>query len=72
MPKAYNQALIQCPFYLSEGTKSLSCEGITDDCRIYLLFNSKEKRDRHRKIFCEEHYKCCELYGILERKYDDD
>ena len=71
MPRTYNEGLICCPFYKSMAQKSITCEGITDDCIIKLLFTSPEKRDLHRKIFCEQKYKNCELYGVIERKYED-
>ncbi len=71
MPRAYNEGLICCPFYQSMANKSISCEGITDDCITKLLFISSEKRELHRKIFCEKKYENCEIYRMLEEKYKD-
>ncbi len=71
MPRAYNEGLINCPFYKSAATQSITCEGITDDCIIKLLFISPEKRDLHREIFCDRRYKNCEIYTMLEKKYED-
>lgn len=71
MPRTYNEGLITCPFYKSMAQKSISCEGITDDCIIKLLFVSPEKRDLHRKIFCENRYQNCEIYRVLEAKYEE-
>lgn len=71
MPRTYNEGLINCPFYKSMAQKSITCEGITDDCITKLLFSSPEKRDLHRKIFCECKYKNCEIYTMLEKKYEE-
>ena len=71
MPRTYNEALIMCPFYRSMASKSISCEGITDDCFIMLIFMSAEMRDQHRKIFCEKNYKNCEICRMLREKYEE-
>lgn len=71
MPRTYNEGLINCPFYKATALKSISCEGITDDCIIKLLFISSEHRDLHRKIFCDNKYKKCEIYRMLEKKYEE-
>ena len=71
MPRTYNEGLILCPFYQSMTQKCISCEGITDDCTIKLLFTSPEKLNQQRKIFCENKYKNCEIYTILEKKYEE-
>ena len=71
MPRTYNEGLIICPFYKATATQSISCEGITEDCIIKLLFASPEKRDLHRKIFCDNNYKNCEIYRMLEKKYEE-
>jgi hypothetical protein len=71
MAKSYDEALILCPFFLSCGKKSISCEGITDDCTIFLRFDSKQKRDQHQKIFCNAKYDYCELFEIINRKYEE-
>ena len=71
MPRTYNEGLIMCPFYKSMAQKSISCEGITEECIIKLLFTSPAKRDMHRKVFCDNRYKNCELYRMLEAKYEE-
>ena len=71
MPRTYNEGLINCPFYKAMATKSISCEGITEDCVIKLLFTMVEKRELHRKIFCENKYINCEIYRMLEKKYEE-
>ena len=72
MPRTYHEALITCPFYQSMALKSITCEGITDECVTKLLFVTAETRDAHRAIFCESNFKCCEVYRMLEDKYDEE
>lgn len=71
MPRTYHEALINCPFYQSMAQKSISCEGITDECITKLLFRTAESRDLHREIFCEHKYENCEIYRMLEKKYEE-
>lgn len=71
MPRAYNEGRICCPFYQSIANKSISCEGITDDCTTKLLFKSSDKMNQHRVIFCEKKYENCEVFRMLEDKYKD-
>lgn len=71
MPRTYNEALILCPFYQSMGYKSITCEGITEDSIIKVTFNTPDKRDEHRNLFCEKRYKNCEICAMLEKKYEE-
>ena len=71
MPRTYNEGLINCPFYKSTATQSISCEGITEDCIIKLLFTSPNARDLHRMIYCDNQFKKCEIYIMLEKKYEE-
>ena len=71
MPRTYNEGLINCPFYKSMAQKSITCEGITEECITKLLFTSPEKRDMNRKVLCENRYKNCEIYRMLEKKYEE-
>ena len=71
MAKQHNDGNILCPFYHNCGKRSVSCEGITDDSIIYLQFLTIRSRNLHRRIFCESAYKNCEIYRMLEKKYED-
>jgi hypothetical protein len=71
MPRLYDIQFAQCPFFISSGKKNVLCEGITDDCTINLKFTSEEKRDQHRRIFCDARYRYCEIFNLLEKKYED-
>ena len=71
MPRC-NDGDILCPFYLTRTLKTITCEGITDDCVTKLMFTSHDKNDLHRKVFCNNRYKNCEIYRMLDEKYADD
>ncbi len=71
MPRIYDSCLAQCPYFLSSGKKNILCEGITEDCTINLKFVSEQKRNLHREIFCNANYKKCEIFNMLEKKYDE-
>ena len=70
MPRAYNEALIKCPFYISMSNKSISCEGIIEDCVTKLIFLTCSKRDLYRHTFCNDKYQNCEICKILNKKYE--
>ena len=71
MPTTFNEAHIVCPFYEYSATKSITCEGITDDCILKTYFNTKKKMQLHRNVFCCNKYKNCEIYAMLEKKYEE-
>lgn len=72
MSTMFDDVDVLCPFFLSSGKRKISCEGITDDCTITLNFSSQEKRNLQRRIFCDDKYKCCEIYRMLREKYEED
>ena len=69
MPRC-NDGDILCPFYIARTRMSITCEGLTDDSIIKLLFITHETKRMHRKTFCAGRYKACEIYKMLERKYE--
>ena len=71
MPRMYDSCLAECPFFISSGKKNVCCEGITSASIINIKFESEEERNLHRNIFCDARYKNCEIYRILEKKYEE-
>lgn len=71
MATTYKDADIQCPFYKGQGKQSISCEGIVDDSLIKQWFKFPKSKSLHMKVFCQEKYKNCEIYEMLEKKYED-
>lgn len=70
MPRQYDNELAKCPFFLMSGKKDIVCEGIVAGCSVKLMFVEERKRTRYRVRFCDTQYEKCELYKVLERKYD--
>ena len=71
MGTTYDSVNAICPFYKSSVGKRITCEGITDDCITNIDFKSKNKKALHRSIFCDNKYKNCEVYRMLEAKYEE-
>ena len=71
LPRVYDNCYAKCPFFLSSGRQHIMCEGITSDCAIDLVFISEERRNLHRRIFCDDKYKNCEIHKTLEKKYEE-
>ena len=71
MARWQNDVFIICPFYKNTATKSIVCEGITDESVTKILFATQEARKEHSKIFCEAKYKNCEICRMLEAKYEE-
>lgn len=71
MATTYKDVEIQCPFFKELTKKGISCEGLTDDSIIKLWFNSPKSKDLHAEVFCQRKYKNCEIYRMLEAKYED-
>jgi hypothetical protein len=71
MPTEYNDANILCPFYKRSAKQSISCEGITEDCILKTIFSSPRNMHLHRLLFCEGKYKNCEIFTMLEKKYEE-
>lgn len=71
MTTMFDDVNARCPFFLASGKRSISCEGITDTCTVKVEFKNGAERNLHRKVFCDEKYKNCELYQVIEEKYKD-
>lgn len=67
----YEDVRVLCPFFVARGKKRIECEGITDDCKTVLRFNTVGKKHQHRQVFCERMYKNCEVYRMLIQKYEE-
>ena len=72
MSRHQNDVYIQCPFYITTATKSITCEGITDNSTTKLLFDNPQLRDDFCQEFCICHFRKCKIYKMLEAKYEDE
>lgn len=71
MPYQYKDVDVRCPFFKRQTGVSISCEGLTDEMGIKLCFANANAQRLHMEVFCEKHYKKCEIYEILEKKYEE-
>lgn len=67
----YEDSRAICPFYKASDAKRISCEGFVEGSVIIQSFASKDRRDKQKRIFCDSKYKNCEVYRLLEEKYDE-
>lgn len=63
-------AEIMCPFFKNHDRQAVSCEGITEDSVVRIVFRTREARDRQERIFCGGAYEKCEIYRAICEKYD--
>lgn len=71
MPGRYEDIYVMCPYYQWAKDRSVICEGLTHDCTLELNFKTKDSKKTHMECFCNDKYQCCELFKILEKKYED-
>ena len=71
MPTMFDDVDAICPYFQRSEKRKISCEGITDGCVTNLEFETKEKRNLQRNLFCNDKYKNCEVYRMLEEKYTE-
>lgn len=71
MPTLYDDVNAICPYFQSSEKKKIMCEGITDRCNTALVFRSQSGRNQHRELFCDSKYMNCEIYKMLEEKYEE-
>ncbi len=62
-------ALVYCPFYISEAKTTITCEGLVGD-KLTNLFESEKEKKEHEANFCTGKYcRGCAVYGALSLKY---
>ena len=71
MATTYNDVEIKCPFFREQTSSCISCEGLTEDSIIKLWFALQASKDLHRNAFCQGKYNYCEIYRMLEAKYEE-
>lgn len=72
MATMFDDVDAKCPYFHSSNKREITCEGIADGCITALKFESQNKRNLHRSVFCDAKYKNCEVYRMLEEKYADE
>ena len=70
---SFKQVEVQCPFYkFDDGKRRITCEGITDDSSLALIYHNKKDYETQINAFCCQRYICCEIYRLLMDKYPDE
>ena len=69
---SFKQIDVQCPFYKYDTMKRIVCEGLIEKSNISLGFFDWQDYEIHFRTFCCEHYKKCEVYRMLEFKYEEE
>ena len=69
----YRQVYVECPFFRDYQDRIVRCEGIMDGTGLVLTFRDREDHRRHMQVFCEDHYKNCEIYRmVMAARYEED
>ena len=67
--KGENSVDAVCPFYSSDGSLKVICEGLIDDSNTIHEFKSKEAAAIFFRKYCCDNFAKCPFYKILEAKY---
>ena len=75
MAGSYRDGKIRCPFFRKEDGRrhKIICEGPGDAVSLSWNFATKDERQRIRQmeVFCQDCYRNCEVYQMLnESKYE--
>ena len=63
---------VLCPFYHSEDSNRICCEGLEEDSTIHVVFSSSKRKTAYSRRYCCSEYKACKMSGILYAKYGGD
>ena len=70
MATMYDDVDAKCPFFQFSGNRRITCEGIMGSSMTIVEFRNKDKRNQHRRKFCDAKYQNCEICKMLEKKYE--
>lgn len=59
----------KCPFFQSEYTKSITCEGIIDQTSNIIKFSSESQKNEYVTSNCFQYPNECQLCAAVEKKY---
>ena len=57
----------QCPFYVRDGRRTITCEGITDGEEIKRRLETDQACTELFRKFCGDRYEECEIYKLVCR-----
>lgn len=69
----FRDKYVKCPFYVSQDTKKIHCEGFTNDTYLHVAFATKELKDFHVEKRCNSlfGYLKCPLYSAIEKRFEE-
>lgn len=70
MTNGYLDAGVLCPFYKSERSDDLYCEGIDWHSTTITAFSAGKYKTEYKNSYCCDKWQKCGLAMALERKYD--
>lgn len=70
MSTDYASVNVKCPFYISEDSKAIHCEGLEKGSRIAVEFRGKQYRENVKEKYCNGDFEKCKLYKTINQKYE--
>ncbi len=73
MATSWREEKIRCPFFRGEDAKrhKIICEGLGDAKSMSWTFGNERQRILQMEVFCQNHYRFCELCRMIQQsKYD--
>lgn len=64
----YDDKAIKCPFFISENTNAIKCEGVICSQQLN-IFSSASGKAKYKHNYCINRYGDCELFNIVDEKY---
>ena len=71
MSTLYNYVYVQCPYFLRCNKTTITCEGISEGCVTSLEFKREKDNLLHKRVFCDDKYKNCEICRMLDEKNEE-
>lgn len=66
--KRDNQCNIKCPYYITDGDRYLTCEGVDSEI-IKQRFKNRTEIIMYQRIYCEHYPNECKIAALIELKY---
>ncbi len=58
----------KCPYFKSEFTRTITCDGIGCAESITTKFSNEKDKDIHIKAFCQKYPNTCEIAKVLDEQ----
>lgn len=74
MPNKTIDALVYCPFYVRESSKTIACEGIVSapgSLSVHHFLHEAEKLDHERNFCTCKNCESCPVFLALQEKYSE-